>query len=71
MLRPSKASEVIAGVGLTVPLIASATATFVFRQFFLTLPDELVEAARIDGAGPVRFFKDVPLPVFALPRRPG
>jgi len=38
--------------GLTVPLIASATATFLFRQFFLTVPDELVEAARIDGAGP-------------------
>ena len=42
--------------GLTVPLIASATATFLFRQFFLTVPDELVEAARIDGAGPMRFF---------------
>ena len=41
--------------GLTVPLIASATATFLFRQFFLTVPDELVEAARIDGAGPMRF----------------
>jgi sn-glycerol 3-phosphate transport system permease protein len=38
--------------GLTIPLIASATATFLFRQFFLTVPDELVEAARIDGAGP-------------------
>ena len=45
--------------GLTVPLIASATATFLFRQFFLTVPDELVEAARIDGAGPMRFFWDV------------
>jgi sn-glycerol 3-phosphate transport system permease protein len=48
--------------GLTVPLIASATATFLFRQFFLTVPDELVEAARIDGAGPMRFFVDVLLP---------
>jgi sn-glycerol 3-phosphate transport system permease protein len=49
--------------GLTIPLIASATATFLFRQFFLTVPDELVEAARIDGAGPMRFFKDVLLPL--------
>jgi len=49
--------------GLTIPLIASATATFLFRQFFLTVPDELVEAARIDGAGPLRFFKDVLLPL--------
>lgn len=49
--------------GLTVPLIASATATFLFRQFFLTVPDELVEAARIDGAGPLRFFWDVLLPL--------
>ena len=49
--------------GLTVPLIASATATFLFRQFFLTVPDELVEAARIDGAGPLRFFKDVLIPL--------
>jgi sn-glycerol 3-phosphate transport system permease protein len=49
--------------GLTLPLIASATATFLFRQFFLTIPDELVEAARIDGAGPMRFFKDVVLPL--------
>src|SRR2546422_11306505 len=49
--------------GLTVPLIASATATFLFRQFFLTVPDELVEAARIDGARPMRFFKDVLLPL--------
>jgi len=49
--------------GLTIPLIASATATFLFRQFFLTIPDELVEAARIDGAGPMRFFKDVLLPL--------
>src|SRR5450830_118525 len=49
--------------GLTVPLIASATATFLFRQFFLTIPDELAEAARIDGAGPIRFFKDVIWPL--------
>ena len=49
--------------GLTVPLIASATATFLFRQFFLTVPDELAEAARIDGAGPLRFFRDVILPL--------
>jgi sn-glycerol 3-phosphate transport system permease protein len=49
--------------GLTIPLIASATATFLFRQFFLTVPDELVEAARMDGAGPMRFFKDVLLPL--------
>ena len=51
--------------GLTIPLIASATATFLFRQFFLTVPDELVEAARMDGAGPMRFFKDVLLPLSA------
>jgi len=50
-------------VGLTLPLIASATATFLFRQFFLTIPDELAEAARIDGAGPMRFFVDVLLPL--------
>jgi len=49
--------------GLTLPLIASATATFLFRQFFLTVPDELAEAARIDGAGPMRFFWDVLLPL--------
>ena len=49
--------------GLTLPLIASATATFLFRQFFLTVPDELIEAARIDGAGPMRFFKDILLPL--------
>ena len=49
--------------GLTLPLIASATATFLFRQFFLTIPDELAEAARIDGAGPLRFFKDVVVPL--------
>jgi sn-glycerol 3-phosphate transport system permease protein len=62
--------EVVAGLGLlnsyaglTIPLIASATATFLFRQFFLTVPDELTEAARIDGAGPLRFFRDVLLPL--------
>jgi sn-glycerol 3-phosphate transport system permease protein len=49
--------------GLTVPLIASATATFLFRQFFLTVPDELAEAARIDGAGPLKFFWDILLPL--------
>ena len=49
--------------GLTVPLIASATATFLFRQFFMTVPDELAEAARVDGAGPMRFFLDVLLPL--------
>jgi len=46
-----------------VPLIASATATFLFRQFFLTVPDELLEAARIDGAGPLRFFASILVPV--------
>jgi sn-glycerol 3-phosphate transport system permease protein len=51
--------------GLTIPLIASATATFLFRQFFLTVPDELLEAARIDGAGPMRFFLDILLPLSA------
>jgi len=50
-------------VGLTLPLIASATATFLFRQFFLSVPDELAEAARMDGAGPMRFFWDVVLPL--------
>ena len=49
--------------GLTVPLIASATATFLFRQFFMTIPDELAEAARVDGASPMRFFIDVLLPL--------
>jgi sn-glycerol 3-phosphate transport system permease protein len=49
--------------GLILPVIASATATFLFRQFFLTIPDELAEAARIDGAGPIRFFWDVILPL--------
>src|SRR5450756_1602231 len=56
--------------GLTVPLIASATATFLFRQFFLTIPDELAEAARIDGAGPMRFFWDVVVPL-SRPRLKG
>ncbi len=62
--------QVIADLGmldtyavLTIPLIASATATFLFRQFFMTVPDELAEAARIDGAGPMRFFKDILLPL--------
>ena len=45
--------------GLIFPLIASATATFLFRQFFMTVPDEIVEAARIDGAKPMRFFIDI------------
>jgi len=49
--------------GLTIPLIASATATFLFRQFFMTIPDELTEAARIDGATPMRFFRDILLPL--------
>jgi sn-glycerol 3-phosphate transport system permease protein len=49
--------------GLTLPLIASATATLLFRQFFMTVPDELLEASRIDGAGPIRFFKDTLLPL--------
>jgi len=50
-------------VGLTLPLIASATATFLFRQVFLAVPDELAEAARIDGAGPLRFFFDILVPM--------
>lgn len=49
--------------GLSLPLIASATATFLFRQIFLTFPDELTEAARIDGAGPMKFFRDILLPL--------
>ena len=49
--------------GLTIPLIASATATFLFRQFFLTVPEELLEAARIDGAGPLRFFWSILVPL--------
>lgn len=49
--------------GLILPLIASASATFLFRQFFLTVPDELCEAAKLDGAGPLKFFRDVLLPL--------
>ncbi|HHB83474.1 MAG TPA: sn-glycerol-3-phosphate ABC transporter permease UgpE [Devosia sp.] len=49
--------------GLSIPLIASATATFMFRQVFLTVPDEMLEAARVDGAGPMRFFWDILLPL--------
>ncbi|MGR3541176.1 MAG: sn-glycerol-3-phosphate ABC transporter permease UgpE [Hasllibacter sp.] len=62
--------EVVAGFGLLnsyqgliLPLIASATATFLFRQFFLTIPDELAEAARVDGARPMRFFWDIVVPM--------
>lgn len=50
-------------VGLTLPLWASATATLLFRQVFMTIPDELVEAAKLDGAGPLRFFRDIVLPL--------
>jgi sn-glycerol 3-phosphate transport system permease protein len=49
--------------GLVIPLIASATATFLFRQFFLTIPEELMEAARVDGAGAMKFFRDILLPL--------
>ena len=49
--------------GLTIPLIASATATVMFRQIFLTIPDEMLEAARMDGAGPMRFFWDILIPL--------
>jgi sn-glycerol 3-phosphate transport system permease protein len=62
--------EVVAGFGmlntysgLIFPLIASATATFLFRQFFMTVPDEIVEAARIDGARPMQFFIDILIPI--------
>jgi len=62
--------EVIAGFGmlnsysgLILPLVASATATFLFRQFFMTIPDELAEAARVDGARPMRFFIDIVIPM--------
>lgn len=62
--------EVVAGLGLVnsytgliLPLIASATATFFFRQFYLSIPEELVEAAQLDNAGPVRFFLDILLPL--------
>jgi len=48
--------------GLTIPLIASATATFLFRQFYLTIPEELADAAKIDGSGPLRFFWSILLP---------
>jgi sn-glycerol 3-phosphate transport system permease protein len=51
--------------GLTMPLIASATATLLFRQVFAAIPDELVEAARMDGAGPLRFLRDILIPVSA------
>jgi len=50
-------------VGLILPLVATATGTFLYRQFFLTIPDELVEAARMDGAGALRFFKDILVPL--------
>ena len=49
--------------GLILPVIASATATFLFRQFFMTIPDELLEAAMLDNAGPLQFFKDIVLPL--------
>ncbi|MCH8550296.1 MAG: sn-glycerol-3-phosphate ABC transporter permease UgpE [Natronospirillum sp.] len=49
--------------GLSIPLIASATATFLFRQFFMTVPEEMLEAARVDGAGPFKFFKDILMPL--------
>ena len=55
--------------GLILPLIASATATFLFRQFFLTVPDELCEAARLDGASPLRFFWSILLPLSRLEHR--
>src|SRR5207247_10587610 len=48
--------------GLTVPLMASATGTFLFRQFFQTIPDSLAEAAQLAGAGPLRFLRSIPLP---------
>jgi sn-glycerol 3-phosphate transport system permease protein len=51
--------------GLTVPLIASATGTLLFRQFFMTVPDEILEASKIDGAGPFKFFKDTMIPLSA------
>ncbi len=51
--------------GLAIPLIASATGTLLFRQFFMTIPDELLEASKIDGAGPFRFFKDTVVPLSA------
>ena len=51
--------------GLILPLVATATGTFLYRQFFLTIPDELVEAAKMDGAGALRFFKDILMPLSA------
>lgn len=69
-VRISPTFEVVSDLGLTnsyggliLPLVASATATFLFRQFFMTVPDELIEAARIDGATPMRFFWDILLPL--------
>lgn len=69
-VRISPTFEVVSGLGLTnsyagliLPLVASATGTFLFRQFFMTIPDELVEAARMDGASPMRFFWDILLPL--------
>ena len=69
-VRISPTYEVMAGLhlldswgGLILPVIASATATFLFRQFFLTVPDELTEAARMDGAGPMRFFFTILMPL--------
>lgn len=69
-VRISPTFAVVAGLNLTntyagliLPLTASATATFLFRQFFMTVPDELVEAAMVDGAGPMRFFFDILLPL--------
>ena len=49
--------------GLILPLVASATATFLFRQFYLTVPEELCEAAKIDGASPMKFFRHILLPL--------
>lgn len=69
-VRISPTFDVVSRLGLTnsyggliLPLIASATATFLFRQFFMTIPDELIEAARIDGASPMRFFWDMLIPL--------
>ena len=53
--------------GMILPIIASATATFLFRQVFLTVPDELAEAARVDGASPMQFFRHTLLPLSATP----
>ena len=49
--------------GLSIPLIASATATFMFRQVFMTIPDELIESSKLDGAGPLNFFFDFLVPL--------